>query len=102
MKYVCLGGKLHGQIIETDGRPTFCSPEKPKEVETLFYDVLPPLPIPVEHYEVYVKQKFTMLAPGYLRWTRVHKIVECYVLLDFNPSDEAVESAWHDSKTLNK
>lgn len=102
MKYICLGGNLHGQVIETDGRPEFYFPEKIKEVETLFYDVSPPLPIPPKPYEVYIKQKFTMLAPGHIGWTRVYKVVECYVLIGFNPSDGAVEFAWHDSKTLNE
>lgn len=104
MKYICLGGKLHGEFIDIDGRPEFRCFDKMPEAETLSHEnSRPPAIMPLAPYLVYIKQVFSKVVIGKrgFQFNNLLK-VECYVLLNYEPSRNEIQIAWEQSRGLNE
>lgn len=101
MKYICLGGELHFQVVDNDGRPEFRWFAKMPEAETLSHEnSRPPAIMPLAPYLVYIKQVFSkgVCDRTGLRQLKVH----CYVLLNYEPSRNEIQIAWEQSRGLNE
>lgn len=101
MKYICLGGKLHGEVIDMDGRPEFHCFDKMEEAQTISHEnAKPPSPIPLMDYSVYIKQVFSKAVYGRTGFRQLK--VHCYVLLNYEPSRNEIQIAWEQSRGLNE